>query len=171
MTNTVKTFGNSDSDPDVQLDGVLPKLATALATCEAASLRDDRSVQYGRQLLVIPSKPAAEELRKAARYQFETTTVIRWLGSDQQIRQALGVVRDISITGVFVENPAPIPIHANVELDIALPSSQPSSYRLVLNFEGRVVRADCRDGRKGFAVAGCLHIASNSSIDISRQRY
>lgn len=104
-----------------------------------------------------------QELRKATRYQFNSAAVIRWLGPDNHIHQAFGIVRNISVSGVYVETTATISIHTNVELEIAAPSLQAGSSRPELNFEGRVIRSAQQERRYGVAIAGSLYFSERTS--------
>ena len=101
----------------------------------------------------------AVELRKATRYQLTSVAVIRWLGEDEEIREASGVVRDISTCGVYVETTAPLPLSTNVELEITPPNLQPYGSGPSLHFEGRIVRTERHSTRAGFAVAGFLYVS------------
>ena len=92
------------------------------------------------------------ELRKATRYQLTSTAVIRWLGTDQVLHEAEGVVHDISTCGVFVESTAPLLLRANVELEIAPSNLQLCGAGPSLHFEGRVVRTEKYRKRLGFGI-------------------
>jgi hypothetical protein len=98
------------------------------------------------------------ELRKATRYHLTSTAVIRWLGTDQVLHEAEGVVRDISTCGVFIESTAPLLLRANVELEITASNLRPCAAGPSLHFEGRVVRTEKYRKRLGFAVAGFLSV-------------
>lgn len=102
--------------------------------------------------------------RKATRYLFDSVATIRWLGGDEQIHQAFGIVRDISTSGVFVESTARLGLNVNIELEIAMPSSQPHSSGPDLRFEGNVVRTVNQKERQGFAVAGSLYIPTLADL-------
>lgn len=102
--------------------------------------------------------------RKATRYLFDSAATIRWLGEDEQIHQAFGIVRDISTSGVFVESTAKLSLSVNVELEIAMPSSQPHSSGPDLRFEGNVVRTVSQKEIQGFAVAGSLYIPTLADL-------
>ena len=99
------------------------------------------------------------ELRKSKRYQLNSAVVIRWLGVDGEIHEAVGAVHDISTCGVFVESPTTLRMATNVELEITSPNPKPSPYDLELRFEGKVVRSGKRQGKEGFAVAGFLYVS------------
>ena len=103
-----------------------------------------------------------QELRKATRYQFNSAAVIRWLGSDKQIHQAFGIVRNISVSGVYVETTATISIHTKVEIEIAAPSLQFGSSRPELNFEGSVIRSGRQESKYGVAIAGSLSFSKET---------
>ncbi len=162
MTNIKK------SGIEPQLEGAtstsLPQLVLPISAREAIGQFDDPREHDGPQ----PVRGLARthsELRKATRYQFDSAAVIRWLGSDEQIHQAFGIVRDISTNGVFIETAAPLCLTANVELEIAPPTLQPYSSSPDLRFEGKIVRAVDHKGRQGFAIAGSLYISRLTDLD------
>jgi len=139
-----------------------PELVLAVSNPQAIGRADDLREQAEEQPVAIPRRDQmipAQELRKATRYQFNSAAVIRWLGADEQIHQAFGIVRNISVSGVYIESTAPISMYANVELEIAAPNLQSISSGPDLNFEGRVVRAVEQGRKKGFAIAGALYVS------------
>ena len=103
------------------------------------------------------------ELRKANRYQLSSTAIIRWLGTNQVLHEAEGLVRDISTCGVFVGSAAPLLLHANIELEITPSNLRPWGTGLRLHFEGRVVRTEKYRKRLGFAVAGFLSVCGRGN--------
>jgi hypothetical protein len=144
--------------PQVSRTDPVPKLTLELAGRDGIDLRNDLSEKNKQPIAISTKGPVSSPngRRKATRYQFNATVVIRWLGIDEQIHQAFGIVRDISTSGVFIETTAPLCLNANVELDIAPPSRHGSSSGPELEFEGRVVRAIDHNGQHGFAIAGAF---------------
>jgi hypothetical protein len=129
---------------------------------EAIVQQGNRGKLLKQQTILVESRgrmSTAAELRKVTRYQLTSVAVIRWLGEDEDLREASGVVRDISTCGVYVESTAPLPLSANVELEITPPNLQPYGSGPNLHFEGRVVRTERHSTRMGFAVAGFLYVS------------
>lgn len=122
---------------------------------ESFQLLEPRAVNSDRHDPV----PNHTESRKATRYQFISTAVIRWLDADNQVHETTDDICDISTCGVFVESKARLRLATNVELAITPPSLQTFALPLSLYFEGRVVRIEERPQKTGFAVAGCLSIS------------
>jgi hypothetical protein len=165
MTDTVNTSKNSKPEPTAEIS---PLAVAMISTARELAAPPKNPSEHRQSNLVVlhpgNDMPAPVELRKAARYQFDSPAVIRWLCADEHIHQAFAIVRDIAISGVFFESTALINLNANIELDIAPPSLHPHS-GLEFYFEGRVIRAENRGGRNGFAVAGSLQISSDPGLD------
>jgi len=146
-----------NTPPEASGMASVPKPVLALACRDTICQRDDLGERDKRQPIPISTRSSMSSpngRRKATRYQFNASVLIRWLGVDEEIHQAFGTVRDISISGVFIETTAPLCLNANVELDIAPPSPHYSSSGPELEFEGKVVRTVDHNGRRGFAIAG-----------------
>ncbi len=75
------------------------------------------------------------------------------------MHKAFAIVRDVSTTGAFIECEALLSLNSNVELQILLGALQPNSSTLGLNFEGKIIRAEERDGRTGFAIVANLSVS------------
>ena len=99
------------------------------------------------------------EQRRARRFQVRTHATIRWLGHDDVVHEAVGMVRDISTCGVFVEGVVSLEKNNNVELEIVPFGLGSQNPKTELHFEGKVVRSEQAGLRPGFAVAGCLWLA------------
>jgi PilZ domain-containing protein len=96
------------------------------------------------------------ERRNAQRYQLGPVATIRWLGADGIFHEAHGTVRDLSISGVYVESSAELRLTEIVQLEMTPPDLR--LYGPEMEFAGKVVRAEKRLGRRGYAVAGRLHL-------------
>lgn len=159
MTNTKKS---KESTPtEVPGAASLPAMMLAFTASETIGRRKNRCEPHDKQSVIIStqySRSHPNGRRKATRYLFDSVAVIRWLGVDEQIHQAFGIVRDISISGVFVESTARLDLNVNIELEIAMPSPHGHSSGPNLKFEGNVVRSVNEKERQGFAVAGSLYI-------------
>ncbi|MDW5265031.1 MULTISPECIES: PilZ domain-containing protein [Acidobacteriaceae] len=159
MTNTKKSKGSIP--PETPGEASLPTMMLAFNATESIGRRKKRRETDDNQSIADfteYSKLHPNERRKATRYLFDSAATIRWLGVDGQIHQAFGIVRDISISGVFVESTARLGLNVNIELEIAMPGSQPHSSGPDLKFEGNVVRSVNQEDQQGFAVAGSLYI-------------
>ena len=99
------------------------------------------------------------ELRKATRYRWTPLAVLRWLGADDELSEALALVRDISTCGAYVESSAELPVSTYVELEITAPGFRPYTPGLSLHFEGRIVRTEKHHRRMGLVVAGFLYLS------------
>ena len=99
------------------------------------------------------------EQRKARRFPVCSPATIRWLGSDGKVHEALGIVRDISTCGLFVEAEHSLRTNMNVELEITPFGMQSDRPKTELHFEGKIVRTERGERRRGFAVAGFLWLA------------
>ena len=99
------------------------------------------------------------EQRRARRFQVCTPATIRWLGRDDVVHEAAGLVRDISTCGVFVEAVLSLEKNNNVELEIVPFGLGSQNPKTELHFEGKVVRSEQKGLRPGFAVAGFLWLA------------
>jgi hypothetical protein len=98
------------------------------------------------------------ERRNAQRYQLEPVATIRWVGTDGIFHEAHGSVCDLSICGVYVESSVALHLSEIVELEMSPPDLQPNTRGPEMRFEGKVVRAEKRLGRRGYAVAGLLYL-------------
>src|ERR1700680_4422405 len=88
--------------PEASGTASVPNLVFALTARDTMGQRDDPWGKGERQPIAICRKnltPPPNGRRKATRYEFNSTAAIRWLGVDEQIHQAFGIVRDISISG------------------------------------------------------------------------
>jgi hypothetical protein len=99
------------------------------------------------------------EQRTTMRFQVCTSATIRWLGRDDVVHEAVGMVRDISTCGVFVEAELALETNNNVELEIVPFGLGSQNSKTELHFEGKVVRSEQKGLRPGFAVAGFLWLA------------
>ena len=99
------------------------------------------------------------EQRRARRFEVCTSATIRWLGSDGVVHEAVGMVRDISTCGVFVEAVLSLKTNNNVELEIVPFGLRSQKPKTELHFEGKVVRSEQKGVRPGFAIAGFLWLA------------
>jgi hypothetical protein len=175
LTNVVKVQAMTDMKksiiiphPEDSGTASIPNLVFALTARDTMGQGDDPCEKDERQPIAISKRNLTSPpngRRKATRYQFNSAAIIRWLGVDEQLHQAFGVVRDISTSGVFVESMAPLCLNANVELEIAAPSMQHSSSGPELQFEGKVLRAVNHKGQQGFAIAGYLYIPRLTDLD------
>lgn len=98
------------------------------------------------------------ERRNAQRYQLEPVATIRWVGTDGIWHEAYGTVRDLSICGVYVESSAALRLSEIVKLEMTPLDLQPDTRGPAMYLEGKVVRAEKRLGRRGYAVAGLLYL-------------
>jgi hypothetical protein len=113
-----------------------------------------------KSMIITPNaRRRATELRKATRYELNCAAIIRWLGSDGAIQEAIGTVCDISTCGVFIQNTASLQVSNNVEIEIVAPGLRPNSPGPELRFEGNVVRSEKSEGKEGIAVAGFLSVS------------
>ena len=99
------------------------------------------------------------EHRRATRFQVYSPATIRWLGRDDVVHEAVGMVRDISTCGVFVEAVLSLEINNNVELEVVPFGLGSQNPKTELHFEGKGVRSEQQGLRPGFAVAGFLWLA------------
>jgi len=109
------------------------------------------------QSLRTPTSHSTES-RKAKRYRLTFETIIRWLGSDAIVCEAVGTTYDISTCGVFIKTVAPLVVSTTVEVEINLPSILLNTPAPELHFEGTVIRAEKGSSREGVAVAGSLSL-------------
>jgi hypothetical protein len=146
-----------------EADGTVtvPKLVLASSSREAIGREEQQPIAISTTYPL----PPPHGRRKATRYQFNSMATIRWLGVDEQIHQSFGIVRDMSISGVFVESTAPLCLNANVELEMTTPGLLDNSSRPEFQFEGKVVRAVNHNGCQGFAIAGYLSIPRLTDLD------
>ena len=96
------------------------------------------------------------ERRKAQRYQLGPVATIRWVGTDGILHKTYGTVSDLSLCGVYVKTRAALGLSEIVALEMTPPDLP--LYRPEMQFEGKVVRAEKRLGRRGYAVAGLLYL-------------
>ena len=99
------------------------------------------------------------ERRRARRFLVCTPATIRWLGRGDVVHETVGMVRDISTGGLFVEAVLSIKRNNNVELEIVPFGLGSENNKTELHFEGKVVRSEQKGLRPGFAVAGFLWLA------------
>ena len=99
------------------------------------------------------------EQRRARRFWVCARATIRWLGSDDAVHDAVGMVRDISTSGVYVDAALSLKINNNVELEIVPFELGSENPKTELHFEGKVIRSEQQGLRPGFAVAGFLWLA------------
>ena len=145
-----------------------PAVDLAQTTRKAIVSQGSRPELLQRQAIAAEARKPMQrvtELRKATRYRLTSAAVIRWLGADDKIHEAFGLVHDISTCGVFVESTVPLRLTTNVELEITPPTLQPNASGLELRFEGKIVRAEKRKERAGFAVAGFLYVSRPGDPD------
>jgi hypothetical protein len=102
--------------------------------------------------------PRTAESRKATRYHLTSPATIRWLGADKNTHEAFGIVRNMSIGGLFVETAAQLRLGANVEVEITPRGVRPNMWGPDLRFEGRVVRIQSQVDTPGFAIVGFMSI-------------
>jgi hypothetical protein len=105
--------------------------------------------------------PRITEQRRARRFQVCTPATIRWPGSGDEVNEAVGIVRDISTCGIYVEAALSLGTNDNVELEIVPFGLRHEHSNTELHFEGKVVRSEPRASRPGFAVAGFLWLAKS----------
>jgi hypothetical protein len=165
MTNIKKSKGSTSQEAP----GAASLPTMMLAFCPGETIDQGNNSHDPAEIQSITNfsrypKPRQNGRRKATRYLFDSAATIRWLGVDEQIHQAFGIVRDISTNGVFVESTAGLGLNVNVELEIAMPSSQPHLSGPDLRFEGNVVRTVSKKERQGFAVAGSLYIPTLADL-------
>jgi hypothetical protein len=106
------------------------------------------------------TQPASRvtERRSAQRYRLEPVATIRWVGTDGIRHKAHGAVCDLSICGIYVESGAALRLSEIVELEMTPSGLEPNTTGPEMRFEGKVVRAEKRLGRRGYAVAGLLYL-------------
>ena len=80
------------------------------------------------------------------------------MGTDGIRHEAYGTVRDLSICGIYVESTATLPLSEIVKLEMTPPDQRPDTRGPAMHLEGKVVRAEKRLGRRGYAVAGLLYL-------------
>jgi hypothetical protein len=83
---------------------------------------------------------------------------IRWVGTDGIRHEAYGAVCELSICGVYVETSATLRLSEIVKLEMTPPDLRPDTSGPEMHLEGKVVRAEKRLGRRGYAVAGLLYL-------------
>ena len=98
------------------------------------------------------------ELRKAQRYKLKSAAKIRWVGTDGILHEAYGSVSNLSMCGVYVESSAALRLSEIVKLEMTPPDLPPDTTGPEMHLEGKVVRAEKRLGRRGYAVAGLLYL-------------
>jgi hypothetical protein len=141
------------STPNLDLN--LFSTEAAVSQGERIELQKDQSM--AREATSV--SPRSKQSRKATRYPLASSALIRWLGGDGDIHEALGTVRDISTCGVFVESTSAVHLGSNIELEMTPPGLRPNRSGPELHFEGKVVRVESRNGSRGFAVAGFLSVS------------
>jgi|SRR6516165_10670251 len=145
----VKQYGVSAGEmPTSPLD------ANAPSNPSVESLATESSPSTGTQ-----KSSQITEQRRARRFRVCTPATIRWLGSDDAVHEAVGMVRDISTCGVYVDAALSLRINNNVELEIVPFGLGSENPKTELHFEGKVVRSEQQELRPGFAVAGFLWLA------------
>jgi PilZ domain len=95
--------------------------------------------------------------RKHTRYRLKVPVIFTWQDEKEGPQKAVGLTRDISLTGAFVFTGSPPPLGANVRLKGFLPPVPHAVRALQLFGEGLVVRVDpARDNetKGGFEVDG-----------------
>lgn len=94
------------------------------------------------------------ERRRHTRYPLQIRTVFAWNGQGKNRNQESGFTRDISIDGLFVLSPLPLPLGTDVSLEISFPAIEPGTPGLRLTFDGVVIRVVKSSEDAGFAVTG-----------------
>jgi len=160
MTHRKKSVMNPSSDEIKRYTVSAAKIPASSLEANATPSSADAAPDTTSSQLDSDARSGSHftEQRRARRFPVCSHATIRWLGSDGVVHEALGVVRDISTCGLFVETPLSLRTNTNVELEIAPFGVQPESPKTELHFEGKIVRTE-RAARRGFAVAGFLWLA------------
>ena len=93
--------------------------------------------------------------RKATRYPVKCPTTLCWTNGDQEKKASQSVTRDISLSGVFILDPASPPLGTRVQLSISVPNLAGTSHGLRVTATGEIIRVDHIDSNttSGFAAA------------------
>lgn len=91
------------------------------------------------------------EQRKAVRFQMRAPVIFRWSDQSGTKQESVGRTRDISIAGVFVTCPNPLPVGTPISLEVHLSPLENTRHRLRLEATGKIVRVGNGE-ESGFAV-------------------
>lgn len=96
-------------------------------------------------------------LQKHNRYRLRVPVIFSWQDGQEGQRKAVGLTRDISLTGAFVLTTSPPPLGANIRLKGFLPAVPGAVQTLQIYGNGLVVRVERPHDSQtqgGFEVAG-----------------
>jgi len=110
------------------------------------------------------------ELRRGKRFQLSAPAFFCWESPEGNLQEGCGTTRDISAMGVFVLCDCNPSLGGRIVLDVYLPSVGPAGKGMQLHAEGKVIRADRRDGKdQGFA-AEAIFQTGNSGMETTLDR-
>jgi hypothetical protein len=121
-----------------------------LASFDSRSLRT-----LGKERDAHISKPTQQsrERRIGLRYRMKASTFFRWKGSGNNQFQGEGVIRDISLRGIYVWTATCPPVDSKIQMDVIIPPLFDVSKRQI-KAEMRVLRVEhdfVSEGRSGFS--------------------
>jgi PilZ domain len=82
------------------------------------------------------------ELRKSRRYRPVAPALFAWTAEDGLLKEATGMIRDISDKGVYITAELGPALGARLDVNVFLPPPETGSSSVELHGEGTVVRID-----------------------------
>jgi hypothetical protein len=95
------------------------------------------------------------EKRTSVRYTLRSPVTLRWVDQSGAEQEDVGRTRDISVSGAFVVCHTPLPVGAQVSLEVHLPPfERNTSQRLRLKANATITRVAQAGEESGFATCG-----------------
>ena len=95
------------------------------------------------------------EKRKTVRYALHSPVILRWVDQSGAEQEDVGRTLDISVSGTFVVCHTPLPVGAQVSLEVHLPPFERiTSQRLRLKANAIITRVTQAGEKAGFATCG-----------------
>ncbi len=106
------------------------------------------------------------ENRKFARYQLDLPVTFSWKDAEGRSRSGSGVIRDISAGGIFILAGASPPDGSAIRYETVLPQLEELFPSLLMEVEGRVLRAKSTAEEKEFSgfAAVCENFALQETV-------